>query len=325
MTGVYDSFQRPLKYLRVSVTDRCNLHCFYCVPQAHFTSWPQENFLSYEEIVTIVRACANLGITKVRLTGGEPLVRAGITKLVAQIAQIETVDDLALTTNGLLLASLASELKTSGLKRVNVSLDSLRPERLHRITGQNCFRRVMAGIEAAKKVGLDPVKINMVVMRGINDDEVVDLARLTITEGWHVRFIELMPFGQAEASQFISLEEIRQRLSALGELEAVFDVQGDGPARYFRFPGAKGSIGLITPISQDFCAQCNRLRLTADGRLKPCLMGDEEVDLRTPLRSGASLEEIEGIIQEAAAIKPQSHCLAQGVTPTETAMFRMGG
>jgi cyclic pyranopterin phosphate synthase len=338
MTGLSDPFNRPINYLRISVTDRCNLRCIYCLPAEGIDLLPQGEILTYEEIAEVARLASELGINKLRLTGGEPLVRARLRELVAMLAQIDTIDDISLTTNGVLLKEYASELKGAGLKRVNVSLDSLNRDKFERITRHNKLGEVLQGIEAAKACGLNPVKINMVVMRGINDDEIVDFAKLTITDGWHVRFIELMPFSMdnppdghsiggrvALHPQFMSASEIKELISSLGKLEPSLPITGNGPAKYFRFPQAGGTIGFITPVSQHFCFNCNRLRLTAEGKLRPCLLSDQEVDLRRPLRGGASPEELKKIITEAVQSKPQRHQLPQGRVSRKRLMSQVGG
>jgi len=327
MSGLSDSFQRPINYLRLSVTDRCNLRCRYCMPPQGIPLLPRGELLSYEEMALVVRAAAGLGISKVRLTGGEPLVRADLASLVAILAQTPGIDDLSLTTNGTLLDRHALALKEAGLRRVNVSLDSLRRDRFEQITRGGRLEEVLRGIDAALGAGLSPVKINMVVMGGINDDEVADFARLSL-EGWHIRFIELMPFAEG---QFVSTSEVRRRVEALGSLESSFPSAGGGPARYFRLPGAKGTIGFISPVSQHFCIGCNRLRLTAQGQLRPCLLEEGAVDLKGPLRAGASLETLQHLLQEATQAKPLRHRLgrlgdlAQGAPLQGAFMAWMGG
>ena len=328
MTGLSDSFQRPINYLRISVTDRCNLRCTYCMPAAGVSLTSHWDILTYEEIYTIAKAAAELGIDKIRITGGEPLVRSGLPKLIQMLAQIDTMDEISLTTNGTLLSRYAAELKSAGLRRVNVSLDTLRQDKFESITrGDNNLGDVLKGIEVARSVGLNPVKLNTVVMAGINDDELLDFATKTINEEWHVRFIELMPLVDEEtiASQFVSVSEVRQRLELLGELESCLPSAGNGPAKYFRFPYAKGTIGFITPVSEHFCFNCNRLRLTADGKLRLCLLSDDEVDLRQPLRSGISSAGLKGLIEEAVARKPLRHHLAEGDTPKGRPFCQVGG
>ena len=316
MTGLSDSFQRPINYLRISVTDRCNLRCVYCMPESGIALMSHYDILSYEEIFSIVKAAAELGITRVRLTGGEPLVRAGLPDLVALIAGIETIEDISLTTNGILLAQYAVELKEVGLRRVNVSLDTLKPETFRKITRCGTLKKTLEGIAAAEQAGLTPVKINTVVMAGVNDDELADFAKKTVNDGWNVRFIELMPSSANEpvSGKLVPVSEMKKRVETLGKLEPASIEAGNGPAKYFRLPGAKGTIGFISPVTEHFCFQCNRLRLTADGKLRPCLLSDDEIDLKAPLRGGAPAEELKKLIAQAIACKPKGHRLAEGAT-----------
>lgn len=324
--GCVDSFNRSISYLRVSVTDRCNLRCVYCMPPEGVPWVPHENVLRYEEIARVVRIGAEMGITKVRLTGGEPLVRAGIASLVAMIAAIPGVDDLAMTTNGILLAQYAEELSKAGLHRVNVSLDTLRPERFRAITRLGSLEDVERGLAAARAAGLEPVKVNTVLMRGVNDDEIVDFARRTLHESFHVRFIEEMPVGAATGVHFLPVGEARDRIeAAFGLLEAAHHRVGNGPASYYRIPGAQGTIGFISAVSEHFCHRCNRLRLTADGRLRPCLLSDAEIPLREALRSGVSDEELKQIILTAVAAKPDGHHLNEGIVVSGRGMSQIGG
>jgi cyclic pyranopterin phosphate synthase len=327
-----DAYNRPISYLRISVTDRCNLRCVYCMPPEGVPKRPHDEILSYEEIETVVRAAAELGITKVRLTGGEPLVRPGIVDLVRMLAHVDGIDDLAMTTNGILLNNYAQALTQVGLQRVNVSLDTLRPERFPSITRCGQLEDVLAGMKAAREAGLEPIKINTVLIRGINDDEAVDFARKTIEPGWHVRFIELMPLGNGTTvandwqSRGVPAQEIREQIeSALGKLIPAKINVGNGPARYYRLADAKGTIGFITPISEHFCYQCNRLRLTADGHLRPCLLSEQEIDLRTPLRSGADVEQVKTLIVQAIDHKPLQHHLAECQVPAGRVMSEIGG
>jgi cyclic pyranopterin phosphate synthase len=327
-----DAYNRPISYLRVSVTDRCNLRCIYCMPAEGVSSCSHEEILRYEEIEMVVRAAAELGISKVRLTGGEPLVRLGLVDLVDMLARIRGVDDLAMTTNGILLARYAQELAEAGLQRVNVSLDTLRPERFQRVTRCGRMEDVLAGMEAARAAGLAPIKINTVVIRGMNDDEVVDFARRTVETEWNVRFIEVMPVGNGVMTaggwreRVVTAQEIRHRIeAALGKLEPAKVSAGNGPARYYRLPGAKGTLGFITPVSEHFCYQCNRLRLTADGQLRPCLLSDQEIDLRTPLRGGAGIEEIKALLLKGIDDKPMRHHLGECQLPEKRAMSEIGG
>ena len=325
MTGILDSFGRSIDYLRISVTDRCNLRCIYCMPPEGVPQMSHSEILSYEEIRTVVQAAAELGINKIRLTGGEPLVRAELPKLIKMLSRIEGIQELSLTTNGTLLKNYALELRQAGLSRINVSLDTLKPDRFRYITRLGRLKDVLEGISAAKKAGFDPVKINAVVMQGINDDEILDFARMTYEEGCHVRFIELMPFkGMAE---FIPSVEVRQRISLLGKLEPCPSITGNGPARYYRLAGAKGTIGFISPLTElPFCSRCNRIRLTPDGRLRPCLLGEDEIDLKMPLRNNASTEELRRLILKAVASKPEHHHLEGGnVRPVKRRMSQIGG
>ncbi len=327
MTGLSDSFQRPINYLRISVTDRCNLRCVYCMPVSGVRPLAHEDILRYEEINTVARAAAEMGIDKVRLTGGEPLVRAGLPELVGMLADIETIDDISLTTNGTMLAKHAAELKSAGLNRVNISLDSLKADRFRAITRSDAeLADVLEGIEAAREAGLEPVKLNMVVIPGVNDDEVLDFAARTIDEEWHVRFIELMPVnGETKAPQFVAASDMKKTIDKLGKLEPCLPSVGNGPAKYFRLPDARGTIGFITPVSEHFCFNCNRLRLTADGKLRPCLMSDYEVDLKEPLRGGVAAEGLKKLIEEAVANKPQQHHIAEGDVPRQRPFSQVGG
>jgi cyclic pyranopterin phosphate synthase len=308
MTVLLDPFGRSINYLRISVTDRCNLRCIYCMPPEGVPQISHSEVLSYEEIRTVVRAAAELGICKIRLTGGEPLVRAELSNLIRMLSQIEGIEELSLTTNGTFLKKYALELKQAGLSRVNVSLDTLKTDKFRYITRLGELNTVLEGIEAAKEAGFEPVKINTVVMRGINDDEILDFARITYEDGWHVRFIELMPFkGVAE---FVPSIELRQHISLLGKLESCAPVTGNGPATYYRLAGAKGTIAFISPLTEtSFCSRCNRMRLTPDGKLRPCLLGEDEIDLKTPLRNNALMEELKRLILKAVASKPEHHPL----------------
>jgi len=286
---------------------------------------PHSEILSYEEVRTVVQAVAELGINRIRLTGGEPLVRAELPKLIQMLSQIEGIQELSLTTNGTILKKYALEFKQAGLSRVNVSLDTLKPDKFQYITRLGELKNVLEGIEAAKKAGFEPVKINTVVMQGINDDEILDFARMTYKEGWHVRFVELMPFeGVAE---FVPSIELRQHISLLGKLEPCASITGNGPAMYYRLAGAKGTIGFISPLTEpSFCSRCNRMRLTPDGRLRPCLLREDEIDLKLPLRNNASMEELKRLILKAIASKPEHHHLEGGnVRLVKRKMSQIGG
>jgi cyclic pyranopterin phosphate synthase len=325
MTAPVDSFGRSIDYLRISVTDRCNLRCIYCMPPEGVPHISHSEILSYEEIRAIVQAAAQLGIRRIRLTGGEPLVRADFPELVKMLSRIDGIIELSLTTNGALLKDYARALKQAGLSRVNVSLDTLEADRFRYVTRLGELEDVLAGIEAAKEAGLHPIKINTVVMRGINDDEIPDFARLTYTEGWHIRFIEIMPFKGV--AQPVPSVEVQQHVSSLGRLEPCVSITGNGPASYYGLAGAKGTIGFISPLTEkSFCSRCNRIRLTPDGKLRPCLLGDDEIDLRTPLRNNASMEELERLVLKAVASKPEHHHLKDtNDRPIERRMSQIGG
>lgn len=308
---IRDRYERIIDYMRISVSDRCNLRCIYCMPSGGIRPIEHKDILRYEEIIRIVRIAAGLGVRKVRLTGGEPLIRKDLPYLVSSINNIECIEDMSLTTNGVLLKEYAEPLVKAGLKRVNVSLDSLCPERYKRITRGGDIKSVWEGIQEAEKVGLKPIKINMVPIRGFNDDEIEDFARLTFVKDYNIRFIEFMPIGAKEiwsTERYISTEEIKERVSKIAPLIPV-KIRRTGPARYFRFEGAPGVIGFISPITHHFCNSCNRLRLTSDGKLRPCLFSETEIDLKSAMRCGASDKEIERLIRLSIEIKPEGHSI----------------
>jgi cyclic pyranopterin phosphate synthase len=325
MTGPIDCFGRVIDYLRISVTDRCNLRCIYCMPPEGVPQMPHSEVLSYEEIRAVVQAAAELGISKIRLTGGEPLVRADFPELIKMLSQIRGVTDLCLTTNGTLLRNYAPELKQAGLSRINVSLDTLKPDRFRCITRLGRLKDVLDGVSAGKEAGFSPVKINTVVMRGINDDEILDFARMTYKEGWHVRFIELMPFK--DIAEFVPSSGLRQRITSLGRLEPTPSITGNGPAMTYHLAGARGTIGFISPLTEpSFCSRCNRMRLTPDGKLRPCLLAEDEIDLKMPLRNNAPIEELKRLILNAVASKPEHHCSQGGhIRPMKRKMSQIGG
>ncbi len=324
-----DAFSRPIHYLRVSVTDKCNLRCVYCMPEGGLPWLRRDEILSYEEIAVVVRAAASVGVRAVRLTGGEPLLRRDLHRLVGAIAQIPGIEDISLSTNGLLLEEQVEALARAGLRRVNVSLDTLRSERFESIARRPGLDKVLAGIDAAIAAGLAPIKINCVAMRGRNDDELEAFAGLTRRRPVHVRFIEAMPvveYAEAQREAYVSAGELLERLRAIGDLAPVDGPAGNGPARYFAYPLALGSIGVISPLSHDYCERCNRVRLTADGRLRLCLFGDFHVDLRGPLRSGAGEDELAGIMQRSMLIKPERHHLRLGEPASRMrALSEIGG
>lgn len=326
-----DSWGRKITYLRISVTDRCNFRCVYCMPPEGLVWQPHSAIMSYEEIAELVRVAAAQGVKRVRLTGGEPLVRADLPLLIRMLADIPGIEDLSLTTNATLLERYAVELAQAGLNRVNISLDTLNAEKFAQITRGGSLERVIRGIDAAERAGLLPIKINAVAMRGINDDEFFDLARLTTDHPWHLRFIELMPLGNQKPwgpefpspqQAFISIQEIFDLLSPLG-LVPEDGLAGSGPAIEYRLAGGIGKIGFISPLSEHtFCQRCNRLRLTADGYLRPCLMSNQEIPVLPTLRSGKS---VLPVLQEAVAAKPESHKLATESAPEGRKMIQIGG
>jgi cyclic pyranopterin phosphate synthase len=311
--GMRDAFGRRVEYLRISVTDKCNLRCVYCMPE-HGLPWLQRaELLRYEEIEQIVAVLAAMGLHRVRITGGEPLIRRDLPELVRRLAGIAGIDDIALSTNAVLLPSMADALRAAGVRRINVSLDSLRPERIDAIARRpGSHREILEGLAAAERAGFEPIKINTVIMRGRNDDEIEAFAKATRERPWHIRFIEVMPVGEnldVSARDFVPASEMLARLRQIGELEPVAGPAGNGPATYFRLPGAAGTVGVITPMSHNYCDRCNRMRLTADGKLRPCLFGQIETNLRDPLRRG---EPLTPLIEHTLRIKPERHLLVQG-------------
>ena len=327
MSALLDQFGRRIEYLRISVTDRCNFRCSYCMPLEGLAWLPKSDILSYEEIAEVVRQLAPMGLRRVRITGGEPTIRPQLSTLVRQLRAIAAVDDIALSTNGVRLPELARELADAGLDRVNMSSDSLRPDRIAAIARRDLRFDPITSATAAQDAGLAPIKLNVVVMRGINDDEVLDFARLTLDRPWHVRFIELMPVGEMAMltdAHVVSSDEVLSRIAAaFGALApAAGPARGNGPAAYHRLPGAAGTIGVITPMTHTYCGSCNRVRLTADGRLRTCLFGDHEVDLRTPLRAGVPLAPF---VHRALAEKPEAHALLARRVGGLRALSQVGG
>lgn len=322
MAGLCDSFQRGISYLRISVTDRCNLRCVYCMPPEGVPLVSHKDIMSFEEILLVVKASVEMGIDKIRITGGEPLVRLGIVDFVRMVSSVKGVKDISMTTNGILLERYARDLAKAGLHRINISLDTLKPDRFRHITRTGNLADTLKGIETAKKAGLDPVKINMVPIQNLNEDEIVDFARMTEEPGWHVRFIELMPLNGT--TKYVPSHVLQDEIGKLGKLNPVKGVVGNGAARYFQLPGAKGTIGFISPMSEPFCNDCNRLRLSATGMLYPCLFSNHGIDLKPQLRSRAGMEAVQYLIKEAIAAKPQSHCFADSVKEN-TRMSKIGG
>ncbi|HEY8517539.1 MAG TPA: GTP 3',8-cyclase MoaA [Candidatus Binatia bacterium] len=326
-----DRFGREIDYLRISVTDHCNLRCVYCMPLTGAAYAPLEGLLTASEIERVVRAAASVGFRKVRLTGGEPTLRPDLVDIVGRVASVPGIADVALTTNGILLPRLAPALAAAGLKRVNVHVDSLDPERVARVMRWGKLDDIWAGIEAACAAGLVPMKLNCVVVKGHNEEDVVDLARLTLERDWHVRFIELMPLGGGECARvavdsFVSNVETRARIErALGPLLPIAPSSPSDESRNYRFAGARGVVGFINPVSEPYCGSCNRMRLTADGRFHLCLLRDDELDVRAALRGGAAQEEIAAILLRAVGAKPTGHELHAGVSTVERSMHHLGG
>ncbi|MBB6733504.1 GTP 3',8-cyclase MoaA [Cohnella zeiphila] len=334
MTELIDRFGRKHTYLRISVTDRCNLRCLYCMPEEGMTFMEQERLLTFGEIERVVEAAAARGISKLRITGGEPLVRPNLDELIERLAAIPGIREIALTTNGLLLEKQAKRLKEAGLTRVNISLDTLDPARFRFIARRGHLDRVLDGIRAAAEAGLAPIKLNCVLLKGINEDEIESFLRMTLEQPLHVRFIEYMPIGHDDAgwrSHYLPLARVLETAEAAGfGLELGEDAPaGSGPSENWRIRGAAGTFGLIHPISEHFCQSCNRLRLTADGHIKPCLYWMDELNVRAAL---GSREELDALLDRAMAIKPENHemaALLAGETlsraPTERRMSQIGG
>lgn len=323
-----DRFGRNIHYLRISLTDHCNLRCVYCMPE-DMTFKPNAELMQDEEILTLTRLFANLGFDKIRLTGGEPTVRANVVDIVRGIAETEGIKSVSMTTNGLLLSRLAQPLADAGLERVNISIDTLDPDKFKRLTRWGKVEQVWEGIMAAEAAGLTPVKLNAVVVTGYNESDVVDLAELTVKYPWQVRFIEMMPFAGAtelQLTQMVTAAQIQEQIEAVhGPMEVVNGGKLDGEARLFRLNKGLGDIGFIASVTMPFCASCTRARLTSDGVLRMCLLREKEVDLLTPLRAGASIEELRKIILETIWDKPWGHNLEDGVVPLNRIMSEIGG
>jgi cyclic pyranopterin phosphate synthase len=333
----YDNHGRSIDYLRISVTDRCNLRCLYCMPEEGVPWKPHDTMLTLEEIIRLVQIAASEGFKRIRLTGGEPLVRLGIVDLIREIVAIPGIESVAMTTNGILLPKMANSLRQAGLSRVNISLDTLDPQQFTKITRWGNIKDVYAGIDAALAAGFNPVKINSVVVRSLNQD-LLAFAKLSLERPLHVRFIEYMPVGESSGSdglgwsaadtipneELLAIINARAVAEGLGELQALDNQQqpcGWGPARYYRFAKAEGTVGFINALSRHFCGECNRLRLTSEGNLRPCLFSDQEYDLRTPLRAGDT-EAVKAALKEALAAKPDEHHHRIG---TERLMSQIGG
>ncbi len=326
-----DGYGREIDYLRISLTDHCNLRCIYCMPETGLQFIPSADLLTAAEIEQVGRAAVAVGFRKFRLTGGEPTLRVDLPEIVARVSGVPGVADLSMTTNGILLPRLASELRRAGLRRVNVHVDSLDPTRLARVMRWGSLADILAGLDAAEAAGFSPIKVNAVVVRGFNEDDVVPLAALTRTRPWHVRFIETMPFGTGETERvaragLVRSAEVRARIeAALGPVIPIPNADPADEARNHRLAGAPGVIGFISPVSEPYCGACNRMRLTADGRFHLCLLNDDEVDIRATLRRGGGLDDVAAILLRAVAHKPSGHHLATGQSAEARQMFQIGG
>lgn len=317
-----DHYGRKINYMRISITDLCNLRCVYCMPEEGIEKHPHQKNLSFEEILDLIKAGVSLGVDKIRLTGGEPLVRHGIVDLVREIGKIPDIKDLTMTTNGILLPKYAKDLKAAGLTRVNISLDTFDPEKFHKITRWGHLEDVFAGIAAAKEVGMHPIKINTVLIKDFNDNEIEAFVNYTKDEDVDVRFIELMPLGESSGfaeNKYLSNNEVLKRMPALTPL---LEPDKTGPAEYYQLPGAKGRVGLINPISKHFCSECNRIRVTTDGKIKPCLHSDYEIDLVALHQEGKSYQEI---LLQAINEKPEKHHINEHEKQLRRNMNEIGG
>jgi cyclic pyranopterin phosphate synthase len=326
-----DGFGRTIDYLRVSLTDHCNLRCVYCMPLSGLRFARADELLSTAELERVARAAVAVGFRKIRLTGGEPTLRPDLVEIVERLARLPGLRDLAMTTNGILLPRLAARLASAGLRRINIHIDTLHPGRLQRLMRFGTVDEIWAGIEAAEAVGLRPIKLNVVVVRGYNDEDVVELARLTQGREWHVRFIELMPLGGGECarvavSQYVSNKDVRLRIEeALGLLAPLPDQHPSDESQNFHLRDGAGVIGFISPVSRPYCSNCSRMRLTADGKFHLCLLNDDEIDLRQVLRSGADETAIQQLLLRAVAAKPTGHHLARGISTADRSMYQLGG
>lgn len=324
-----DGFGREINYLRLSLTDRCNLRCVYCMPMHGLTFIPNPELLTAPELEKVVQAAVEVGFYKVRLTGGEPTLRQDIVEIVRRLANIDGLEQLVMTTNGYRLPYIAQELAEAGLKRVNIHIDSLNKDSITQIMRLGSRDKAWAGIEAAERAGLTPIKLNAVITRGYNDDAAVDLARLTLTKPWQIRFIELMPFGgptEIQLEHYVSSDEVKGWIEQeLGPLFPLNNGHLDGEAHMYRLVGAEGSIGFISPVSNPYCDDCNRMRVTADGRLRLCLLSEQEINFRDTLRNGGSQQELVELFKQAIRAKPVGHQLKNGQFAENRTMSQIGG
>lgn len=330
MPELIDRYSRKIDYMRISITDRCNLRCRYCMPEHGVKHLPHQEILSYEEILRLVRSAIGCGVTKIRVTGGEPLTRKGVIYFLKQLKLVPSIGDVTLTTNGVLLAAYADGLVKAGVRRVNISMDTLKPDKFRYITRMDLLPQVLEGIKSAENAGLSPIKINCVAIKGFNDEEILDFARLALEHPYHVRFIEFMPLGENDywsPDKALHAPEIMDTIDRVYPLEPVNStVNQNGPARRFRIQGGAGEIGFISPISRHFCDTCNRIRLTPDGRLRNCLFSDQEINIKEALRSGAKDEELERIIRESIQNKPSGHKLQEDAShKCKRSMWKIGG
>ncbi|MBP1748953.1 MAG: 3,8-cyclase [Deltaproteobacteria bacterium] len=322
-----DDYNRVIDYIRISITDRCNLRCRYCI-DGDFPFIPHTEVLTYEEIIRFVKICAPMGVKKVRLTGGEPLTRKGLPYLLKELAGIDGITDISLTTNAVLLADKIDELKEAGLKRINISLDTLRKDRFTWITCVDAFDRVIDSIKKASYSGLRPIKINTVIIKGFNDDEILDFVRIARKWDHEIRFIEFMPFGDTslwKSTEIITSKEIEDIIRREFELIPSLRNEGRGPARVYGIGGGSGRIGFISPVSSHICAECNRIRLTARGMIRPCLFSDVEYDVKSLLRSGSDDEAIKAFVRDVVKVKPERKLEIGSIKKCQRTLRNIGG
>jgi cyclic pyranopterin phosphate synthase len=328
-----DQYSREINYLRVSITDRCNLRCVYCRPKEGISLQGHEDILRYEEIIRVIDLAVRMGLIKVRITGGEPLVRRGFVEFIAALRTIAGLQDISLTTNGILLEDFAEQIFEAGIRRINISLDSLNRDKYYHITRGGDLDRVLRGIARAEEIGFDPIKINTVAIKGFNDDEALDFVKLADEKPFQIRFIELMPVGKTNldyGEDYMPASQLIEEISRRYELEPLKNKKNksDGPAKIFKIKGGRGEVGFINPVSDHFCSTCNRMRLTSDGKLRACLLNEEEVDLKTALRENCSDADLEKLIWQAVLLKPKQHdivCIENSMKKCSRNMSEIGG